>query len=404
MAVLKYLLNSSQGVFSHELLWGAAATAAVGAASSLIGSVAGITANGSLNGRNRRWQEKMATIQYERQKELQQMQNDWYAKYNSPSNQRAMFEAAGINPNAMVSNGSFGNVGGSSGSAGSAPSAGSPQSIPYDFSAIASLGQQFAQIQLMESEAKKNNADAGLTEQQTTGQSLQNTFQSIQNKISEQYAGQQAAAELNKTDSEAALNDAQRLLSRTQWSLNMDELSNIRPKEASKIVAETLASEASTALDKALTAKTDKERDLLMRQFALQLSVANATIANQYAQAYHSRVLGNSYAPGGIMHAAQRISNMHSSLEYESYERFYDTVTDSMLDALKAQYDAASQRQGFRVEKEWNSLENIFHNIKARYYYQNIDELGSILGGSGAAAVNQLGNSRPAVQRLIPFK
>ena len=59
------------------------------AAAGLISGLVGTAANSNLNGKNRRWQEKMNDIAYDRQKELTML---------SPSLQKQGLQMAGISP------------------------------------------------------------------------------------------------------------------------------------------------------------------------------------------------------------------------------------------------------------------------------------------------------------------
>lgn len=127
---------------------------------------------------------------------LAQLQNKWNLEqwnreneYNSPAQQMARLKAAGLNPDMMYQNGTSGLT------AASSPSmtAGAPSS-PVDMSALGqkrTIGDAIhqglqdalvgAQIDVMKSEARKNNAQAGGQEitNETLGQINQATFYKI---------------------------------------------------------------------------------------------------------------------------------------------------------------------------------------------------------------------------------
>lgn len=127
---------------------------------------------------------------------LAQLQNKWNLEqwnreneYNSPAQQMARLKAAGLNPDMMYQNGTSGLT------AASSPSmtSGAPSS-PVDMSALGqkrTIGDAIhqglqdalvgAQIDVMKSEARKNNADAGGQEitNETLGQINQATFYKI---------------------------------------------------------------------------------------------------------------------------------------------------------------------------------------------------------------------------------
>lgn len=362
---------------SPLLFWGAVG-AAVGAIGSLIGNSQNNTANANLNYENRKWQEKQATVSYERQRQMQAAQNE----YNSAPHQRKLLEQAGFNPNSMVNGGSY-----STASNATAPQAGTPSTIPMQ-SVTPELAQIASSFALNMSQARKNNAEAKEVDSRTEGQDLQNSWQSMQNHLFSKYGEIEKQLQLNSMDSARAVSDAQRLLYRSQDQLNFNELVQMRPKQADLMVAETLANNSRAYLDRIEAAKTDEERKYISKNFALQSAIAVATISNLRAQAYQATTMGDAWSPNGVLHAGKRIENMRSSLDYEQYSRIYDETIDSYVESLKNANMVSSDKNERRIVKDWSDVSNWMHNLKATLYYQQLDELGTVLGGTGAAAVN----------------
>lgn len=119
---------------------------------SVINGLIGTAANANLNGKNRRWQEKMSQLAYDRQKELTML---------SPSLQKQGLQMAGLSPASMD-----GYTGGTASVSSGAPA---PNSIspyvPFDISSAAQIAiadkQVDADVALKKSEENLNNKAAG---------------------------------------------------------------------------------------------------------------------------------------------------------------------------------------------------------------------------------------------------
>lgn len=117
------------------------------AAAGVMNSLLGTAANANLNSRNRRWQEKMSQLAYDRQKELTMM---------SPMLQKQGLINAGISPAAMN-----GYTGGTASVSSGAPAPNSvPPYVPFDSSTLLSLAQ-------LQNESKVADADAHLKDSQS---------------------------------------------------------------------------------------------------------------------------------------------------------------------------------------------------------------------------------------------
>lgn len=117
------------------------------AAAGLINGLVGTAANSNLNSRNRHWQEKMNDIAYERQKELTVL---------SPQLQKQGLQMAGISPAAMN-----GYTGGTASVSSGAPAPTSvPPYVPFDVSTLLQGLMASKQMDNIEANTKKTNADA----------------------------------------------------------------------------------------------------------------------------------------------------------------------------------------------------------------------------------------------------
>lgn len=129
---------------------------------------AGVQAAGNAFGaaENYKHQQELLKQQIEAQQQLQKDQNDWNEQmwnkqneYNTPANQRQLYEEAGLNPAYFLGEGksTAGSVGANTISVPSVPTPAG------NFQALGSLGD-VASLALIDSQIRKNNSDAGLSE------------------------------------------------------------------------------------------------------------------------------------------------------------------------------------------------------------------------------------------------
>lgn len=212
---------------------GEIAAAAIGAGASLVGAGGTAVANGKLNKKNREWQEKMSALNFERNKELFDLQTrtnrmDWEMQneYNSPVNQVKRLREAGLNPNLLYGNGSTVATGGSidSPNAFSADTSGAPGAIPYDFSqasngiasAIAAYQNwQINNLNMQKVRAEKENIDANTlyTQAMRSGQLTKNSLLGVDLSWADKnyaidYISKRTG--IGKTQSEIFLNNARK--------------------------------------------------------------------------------------------------------------------------------------------------------------------------------------------------
>lgn len=311
------------------------------------------------NEKNRQFSHDEAILAHNRQLEIMDKQNAW----NSYGNQRKLLQSAGYNPNALFNSASTlsASSGASGGAQASSPSVGFPSAYRIDPGVLSDAVLKFAQAENVKANTAKTNSE-------TQGQSLMNDYQEMANSVYRDYGRLQAEYNLNKTDADRALSDAQRLLVGTQSSLNYDELYNMRPKEAANFISDTIMKESQTLLNKAAAAKTDEERELLVKQYILATRVAASTIALNYANATQARANANYMqtqadlwtpdwnvnSPKGIMfrksfndYKNSRVDYQMNRLDYRYrssvFHDLYNSWRDSVSAALRSN-ELSSQR------------------------------------------------------------
>ncbi|UPW41416.1 DNA pilot protein [Dipodfec virus UA06Rod_4] len=340
--------------------WGAIAGAAISTIGSFLSNKSSNEANANLNATNRKWQEEQATKAYERQRALIQSDRD----YNSYANQRKLMEAAGINPNLMLS--------GMAGTATShantqAPSAGTPITHAMQPPVDPSVLSQFSQIGLnsamarkANSDADKNNVESDKYKEEIESLKLQNSYDTVRNAIYESLGKLQAEADLNKTDSEAALNDASRALQSQQSLRVMAEIRDLIPAEAAQRWASSQKDLTQSFVNRALSCKTEREAELVFKQYALSCITANAVAARNYAAASYDSVMSETWKPGGVNYnRAYWDSNISAedwttrSLDRQKAEQFFTETLSSQVAAAKAAFEHAAQQDKLRT---WQSF------------------------------------------------
>ncbi len=314
------------------------------------------------NSLNRQFAHNEANLSHKRMLEIMDKENSW----NTYANQRRLLEEAGYNPNALFNSSST--LSASSGASGGAQASSPPVGYPRAWQMDPQLLSVFSDINLKNAQAKNLDADARLKGSQTSGQDLQNIYQDMLNGVYKQYGKLQAEYDLNNKDADTALKDSARLLNGVEQSLKLDELVNMRPKQAAQIISQTVLNQSSDLLNKAVAAKTDKEREYLVKNYLLQSKLVAATCANYYAQAYWTRTQANLWQPDlnprsdkGLMYRINAVQGNTSAFQLSrmksTYRDVYDSWRESTINALKANglYNSriAENMTGFTGDLIW---------------------------------------------------
>ena len=336
---------------------------AIGGVTGLISNIFQNRSNAKQNRLNRQFAREEAAMAHERQLQIMDKQNEW----NTPENQRSLLTSAGYNPNTLFSGGATSISTGASGGA----QASTPSNIPMQGlmspDAIAGLITAVSQAQLNEKQGNLIDAQAKKTGSETIGQDLQNTYDELRNQIYAEFGRLQAQYGLDYQDSQRALNDAQRLLTNSEHSLNFNELAVMRPLEAGKTIAETLYAQAQSEWLRIQGLKSETDRHLAIEQFKLSQTMAAATIANLYAEAYESRMRGNLYGleyqwrqPGGLLHTNQRFQNDNLLIDYNRKSLNYRYKRDAFESVFKRWQDMSNELFGksYEIVREGGNSSN----------------------------------------------
>lgn len=290
----------------------------VGAASSALGSISsGLFGN------------YQAKKQFERQKELMKMSNEmnianWQMEneYNTPKNQIARLREAGINPDLFYGSSSANTLGAeiSSAPTGSASMA---NPLQTDFGQSTLQGMMVdAHIKNLESQTRKNNADAGYVEEQTPWVSKQ--IQSTLNLNAENT--KVLNEQVEKIRSENELLKWQSLISKNEYQIR----DALKDSEISKSLAENKLSE--------------KQSSVIMDNFA---SLYTAQIRLAVAQAYASYVNADANASNA--------STNRSRLQLDTVIQHSEvSVKRAQLKLNKSMNEAGIQNMN--LQNEWRRM------------------------------------------------
>ncbi len=192
----------------------------------------GINLVGGLFGahQNNKNQEALMQKQIEAQKQLQRNQNQWNLdmwnkqnEYNTPFNQRSLYEDAGLNPSYFLGQGN-GTAGSVQSSTMSAPSAPTPAG---DYGFLDSLGTTILQQELLKSEIRKNDADAGLSNTQSN---VMLEMKEYEKKL------KQSVADMNESNKKFYDQNVENLKSQKEYTDSLRGLTDVQKKQADLVL------------------------------------------------------------------------------------------------------------------------------------------------------------------------
>lgn len=271
-------------------------------------------AQGKLNRKNRKWQEKMynkqvadrradAEAQAQRQKELA----EWaYAKFDSPAAQRAANRAAGINP--FVEGSTIQPAQVNPGSAQAAQGGDVPGSGPYQMnpmSALQSGASSIIQNAMLDRQMKSADADIALKDAQriktlaeAQGQTNENSLFEFARSAAESDAlSKRFRAELDKVNAEFASAFAEadlvqrKALLQEIWSRVKSNLAQAARTDADRLTIDTLRDlqvkslGAGISLAQAQTSATQAQTDLTKAQTETENALRQGRVKLTNAQA-----------------------------------------------------------------------------------------------------------------------
>lgn len=276
-------------------------------------------------------------------------QND----YNSPANQRKLYEEAGINYQNIVGGASGTSVSKSGNAASPSGGASTPAAAPLQME----WANNIANIGLIDAQRKKTLAEAGaiehqnnLTDSQSGYYSVLSAGQQLQNGITEKYGSLEAFARVNNLEADTAFKDAERFNVRTQEKLANFDLTNLRPAQAADYISSVWLKNSQDLVNRAVAAKTDQERIRIEKMIAFDIAYSIASTRAMNAQAsYYRSASALNYANVGLVGSQQRLIGsqigLNSALHNESLSR-------TILNKGRA------------------NIQNIEYNQQIRYYNQ----------------------------------
>lgn len=354
-------------------------------------AIGGAASSGSLNKKNREWQEKMNLRQFQQQKDLTKYTNDlerettaeYWKQYNSPSAQRAAYRAAGINP--FVEGSALQSVPAST-SPSAAGSPGTPTpSTPYNENPWSAIGQAASSFTQAALSAEKISAEVGLikaqkakTESETIAQNNENSLfgmvrQSAQlDVLSKQYRAALDAINVEWASIEkmqdAAQKDAatQELLSRVKSNLanaaktdadrenqkiltsaleNMYKSSATLSEEQAKtegvkrenIAAQTENIAAQTETENALREGRIKINERQARQILNEIGLTEAKTLNEYEDLVRAMTNTKEVSSlwGYVDKLAARISRKDGTASYSAAEDLRTRLLNALVEFQK---------------------------------------------------------------------
>lgn len=360
--------------------------------------------NWNINERNIAAQENLQ----DRQMWYNYQMNNEANKYNSYSNQRALMEQAGFNPNSMVSSGNVGSATsqGASASGASVPPPIAMQAAKLDLASnFAAIQGTLADARLKDSQANLANAETGHVNEQMVGQRLNNQLQEITNS----FAKASQSLDLQLKDRQIAESDARRMLLNTQRDLAFNELVNLRPLQAMSIVSSTTASNSQDLLNRALAAKSDQDRELAVKNYLLSYSLTGATIAKTLAEAEGQRQQNDLWkvGSGALWHEANNrawISRYERNSQHLANRLFQDYMKSSypsLFNQLKQSTHINSVRLN-ALRSYWYSIADRFDDSSFGPFFPGSPNLsGSPTGGLDYnSIINNIGGKSTSLMNM----
>lgn len=243
-------------------------------------------------------QQKLQDQQIQGAKELAgtslQNQKDMW-DYTNYENQKSHMEAAGLNPALMYGQGGGGGVTAGSGAvptptgATASDAASRENANTNQINNGIQLAMMSAQKAVMESQTEKNQADANLSNttankmegadtenvvSKTTGQNLQNDYQSILNQIQKATANTQISTKFNETD--ISKNQADLT---GQQAINEEKKGELINNQISNTIADTILKQTNTNLSQEQATKIANE----IQQKWKEINIQGANTSAQHA-------------------------------------------------------------------------------------------------------------------------
>lgn len=346
----------------------------------------GVNLVGGLIGshQNNKNQEALMQKQIEAQKQLQKNQNQWnldmwnkQTEYNTPYNQRSLYEDAGLNPSYFLGQGN-GTAGSVQSSTMSAPSAPTPAG---DYGFLGSLGTSILQQELLKSEISKNYSDAGLSNTQSNvmlemkeydiklKESIRNMNESKKKEYDQNVENLKAQKEY--TESLKGLTDVQK----KQADLAVQFYPIMQTAQLYEVIARIDNYLANTELTKAQKAFLETQKSLIYSQIRVNnsqvgLNNANARLSNEKAKTEKH-----------VRDKLDSETNVNNAQEAKIYTEQEGQEIQNNVDRLSAPAKVAGEYVGVVSDAT-----NILFNISDKLGMTNT--VSTFLGGSGDSSTS----------------
>lgn len=332
----------------------------LGSAFNAIGQLAANNANKRENARNRQFSMQEAEKAYQRERTLIREQNE----YNSPVAIRQRMEEAGLNP--FVTDAS---------SYQSSTSTNAPQATPTgsnSYSPVQIDPMTLANIKLAQAETNKTNAEADSIDEATRGQSLQNTWQEMQNEVYKEFGKISQQLDISHKELTNVLSSVSVDLQNLDVKLKEFDLNTMKPKEAALLVARTQVEQTSKELNEILKTKHGFDMYMSLQEFGLRQALANSTIRLNNSQISLNKSVTD-LNDVNYLTAYEQYRNEKYKADYN--QRLGDEVYGTYIEALKNQYILYLKHTNWMLDNQSSSNQFI------RGLLHSLDVGGKILPG-----------------------
>lgn len=338
-------------------------SALIGGGVSLVNSLAGSHANANLNKTNRRWQEAMAALQYQRQRQLTE---------DTPKLQKQGLVDAGMSPSALSG---FTGPAASVASVPASPSS-NPEYVPFDVNTMINAFLASKEADVMDSVKEKNFAYAAKTNKEANRYD-ELTDATIANIVSETGVNKEEVNRIkanipllnNQSDFYNYLASNEDVRLQTALATKQSEIDRIK---AQNKLDETAAKHKLEMID-----------DIINAQYNLTLAMAYNATASGQAQLSNAET-------NRLRYKMDNALNAYISTYYrEAAQKFRSESTD--IESFRA-----ARLKWLDNDADYrHALKEYQDNLNSTYGVDNVIENATKVLGSGVGVVNSVTKSGP---------
>ena len=343
----------------------------ISALASLANTVIGSSTGANLNAKNRKWQENMAALQYQRQRELTQ---------DSPLLQKQGIVNAGMSPSAM---GAFSGPAASVSSVPSSPSS-LPEYSPLDINSIINAFTAVKQGEVADSEVRKNDTQAD-----------------VNAKEAGRY-DELTDATISKIRSEAGVNEADVARINAQVPLLQNQSAYYNYLAENEEVRWQIAQATKQSEIERLVSENNLSKSAAYKKLDMIDEIINAQYELTLAQIYNARASGQA-----------ALSNAYTSrLEYQldrSLNTYLQTYYKESSEKLKQEATSEDTLRAARLklldnDADFSHAKKVYQdNLNSTYSTDNaVDNATKVIGaatGGVSSLMNAASSARNAASR-----